>query len=160
MAGRSLDEARRIGRAELRDVEKLRASVARRGRNVVGPARRVIRERQAWDSITESQLEDRFLRLVQRYGLPEPVAQYEVCDSSQRFVARVDFAYPQAAVVIELDGAAFHMDRASFQRDRDRQNGLLLMGFTVLRFTYWDLADRELAVIESISKALTPKLSQ
>lgn len=155
---RSLDEARRGGLAELREVEALRASVARRGRNGVGPARRVIRERQAWDSITESDLEDRFLRLIQRSGLPKPVVQYEVKDDRQRFVGRADFAYPANALLIELDGAAFHMDPVSFQRDRERQNQLLILGFTVLRFTYWDLVDRQEMVIDSILSALRPKL--
>ena len=160
MAARSLDEARRLGTADLVGVDRLRASVARRGRNGVGPARRVIGERKAWDSITESSLEDRFLRMIQRSGLPRPVGQYTVSDDRMRFVGRVDFAYPENAVLIELDGAAFHMDTASFQRDRERQNRLLLLGFTVLRFTYWDLTEREPVVIDSILRALSSKLSR
>lgn len=148
--GSCLDEARRCGLVTLEEVAAVLHRVARRGRNGVGPARRILTERLAWDQITESQLEDRFLRLLQRYGLPRPHCQHTICDSSGGFVARVDFAYPDSRLVIELDGARFHTDRASFQRDRERQNRLTGLGFKVLRFTYWDVLAAPESVIDTI----------
>jgi very-short-patch-repair endonuclease len=68
----------------------------------------------------------------------------------------VDFAFPVPMVAIEVDGWAFHTDPEAFQRDRERQNKLALMGWQVLRFTWLDLvqhSDRVLAqVVAAISR--------
>ena len=153
-AGSCLDEARRLDLVSLEDVARVLHQVARRGRNGVGPARRILNERLAWDQITESQLEDRFLRLIQRYELPRPDVQYNVTDSSGATVARVDFAYPEARLLIELDGAAYHSDRKTFQLDRSRQNRLVSLGFVVLRFTYWDLMAGPEHVVDTVDSFL------
>jgi very-short-patch-repair endonuclease len=111
-------------------------------------------ERLAWDQITDSQLEDRFLRIIQRSDLPRPIAQFVVEDEAGAFVGRVDFAYPNAALLIELDGAAFHSDRQRFQRDRTRQNRLVALGYTVLRFTYWDVLAGSDVVVDTLGSFL------
>jgi predicted transcriptional regulator of viral defense system len=152
--GSCLDEARRQGLVTLEEVALVLHQVARRGRNGVGPARTILTERLAWDQITDSQLEDRFLRVLQRSRLPQPACQHTVLDGSGAFVARVDFAYPDERLVIELDGARFHTDRATFQRDRARQNRLVGLGYTVLRFTYWDVMAAPDYVIDSIDTFL------
>ena len=154
IAGSCLDEARRRDLVSLEEVARVLHQVARRGRNGVGPARRILSERLAWDQITESQLEDRFLRLVQRYELPRPEVQYKVTDSSGTNIARVDFAYPDARLLIELDGAAYHSDRKTFQHDRNRQNRLVSLGFVVLRFTYWDIMATPDHVVDTIDSFL------
>ena len=153
-AARCLDEGRRVGVVELREAATLLHQVARRGRNGVGPARRIIMERLAWDQVTESQLEDRFLRLLQRHGLPEPAGQVELRDRG-RLVGRVDFMYRDARVVIELDGAAYHSDPKTFRRDRERQNQLILMGLRVLRFTSWDILAAPEFVVDQVLLALS-----
>ncbi len=152
--GSCLDEARRVGLVTLEEVASLLHQVARRGRNGVGPARKILTERLAWDQITESQLEDRFLRLLQRFGLQRPEGQFPVHDSSGAFVARVDFAYPADHLLIELDGARFHSDRVTFQTDRARQNRLIALGYKILRFTYWDVMAAPEYVIESVDGLL------
>ena len=149
--GSCLDEARRRELVTLEEVARVLHQVARKGRNGVGPARRVLTERLAWDQITDSQLEDRFLRLIQRANLPQPRSQFVVTDDVGAFVARVDFAYPEASLLIELDGAAFHSDRAKFQRDRSRQNRLVALGYTVLRFTYWDVLAGPDVVVDTLA---------
>ncbi len=104
--------------------------------------------------MTDSQLEDRFLRLLQRSDFPEPRSQFEVLDEFGRFVARVDFAYPATKLLIEIDGAEFHSDQATFRRDRVRQNRLVGLGYTVLRFTYWDLLAGPEFVLDTLSPLL------
>ncbi|MGI8814055.1 MAG: endonuclease domain-containing protein [Pseudonocardia sp.] len=47
---------------------------------------------------------------------------------------RVDFAFPVARLVVEVDGWAWHSDAARFRSDRARQNALVLAGWAVLRF--------------------------
>jgi len=53
-----------------------------------------------------------------------------------------DSVFARDRLVIELDGWAFHTTPDRFQRDRSRQNRLVPSGWTVLRFTWRDLADR------------------
>ena len=154
--GSCLDEARRREMVTLEEVARVLHQVARRGRNGVGPARRILTERLAWDQITDSHLEDRFLRLVQRSGLPQPLGQHVVRDETGAIVARVDFAYPDVSLLIELDGAAFHSDHGSFQRDRVRQNRLVGLGYTVLRFTYWDVLAGPDFVVDTLASFLPP----
>ena len=152
VVGRCLDEARRRGMVDLETVAALRKAVARKGRNGVGPARIVIAQRSQWDQVTESALESRFVRLVQSQGLPMPESQHQIRNEGGAVIARVDFAYPDKKVAVELDGAAYHSDVESFQRDRVRQNQLTLLGWIVIRFTYWDLhaGDRVANTLSSV----------
>ena len=69
-------------------------------------------------------------------------------------MARLDLAFPAAMVAIEVDGMAYHSDAVRFQRDRTRQNLLVSLGWTVLRFTWWDLVDRPDYVVTTIRRAV------
>ena len=83
---------------------------------------------------TDSVLEDAFLGLCRRHGLPEPRRQVEVPG-----LGRVDFYYDDARIVIELDGYEYHRDRPAFQTDRTRSNALGVGGELVLRYTHADV---------------------
>lgn len=84
-----------------------------------------------------SELEGRLSRVLRRAGLPTPVAQHEVRTSRGRFVARLDFAYPELRLGIETHGYRWHGGRERWARDLARENRLKRMGWTVLVFT-WD----------------------
>jgi very-short-patch-repair endonuclease len=45
----------------------------------------------------------------------------------------------------------FHIDPASFQRDREKQNRVQLLGWTVYRFTWRQLVDQPEAVIRILA---------
>lgn len=49
---------------------------------------------------------------------------------------RLDAAYPEARVAVELDGAAFHGSREARERDLRRDTALAALGWVVLRFSY------------------------
>lgn len=66
----------------------------------------------------------------------------------------VDLAFPAHRIAIEIDGWAWHSDAERFRRDRQRQNALVLAGWTVLRFTWHDLNNRPAAVVDEIRRAL------
>jgi hypothetical protein len=152
--GRWFDTALRLELTSPDDVGRLLLAVAARGRNGVAVARRLVEERMGWTERTESELEDRFLRLVRHAGLPPPVAQWEV-DHEGRSLGRTDFGWPASRVGVELDGYAFHKDPSTFRHDRYRQNRLVLAGVTVLRYTWWDIDLRPDAVLEELRGALT-----
>ena len=146
---RALESALRAGLSLRRLVWRLDA-LGGRGRPGAAALRRVLDQRRGTVP-TESELETRFVQLVRDAGLPDPERQYEVRDGSG-LVARIDFAYPTRRLAIELDGFGPHADR--FQRDRTRQNRLVLLGWTVLRFTWADVIERRAHVVATLATAL------
>lgn len=67
--------------------------------------------------------------------VPQWVQQYAVRLPNGRS-ARLDAAYPEARVAVELDGAAFHGSREARERDLRRDTALAALGWVVLRFSY------------------------
>lgn len=108
---------------------------SRRGRRGVGVLRSVVE-----DSYGRVIPDSHFNRLVEvlldRSGAPAPTVEHEVRDAAGRFVARVDLAYPELRIAIELDGKRDHMTGRAFEHDRARQNRLELEGWLVLRYTW------------------------
>ena len=80
--------------------------------------------------------------------------QYVVRDGD-RFVARVDFAYPDERVAIEADGYRYHDDRRTFDDERARGNDLEALGWRVLRVTSEHLERHRESVAEWIRRALS-----
>ena len=66
----------------------------------------------------------------------------------------VDVAFPDYRLAIEVDGRAYHSGPERFQADRTRQNRLVGLGWTVLRFTWSDLTDRPAYVLTAIQAAI------
>lgn len=153
-AGRCLDEAVRTGLATDRAVASELHRVARRGRNGVGPMRRVLSDRLGWSSLTESQLEAEFARIMLSAGVELPTPQVNIAKRNGRLIARVDFVYRDLRLVIALDGERYHSDRKTFQRDRRQQNDLVLEGYRILRFTAWDVFAAPEYVVASVVAAL------
>jgi very-short-patch-repair endonuclease len=63
---------------------------------------------------------------------------------------KVDVAFPEEKVAIETDGWAFHSSQEDFQKDRERQNKIALLGWKVLRFTWLDLTEYPQRVLAEI----------
>jgi very-short-patch-repair endonuclease len=70
----------------------------------------------------------------------------------------VDFYWPQARLVVEIDGWGFHRSHRAFEDDRDRDVKLHLAGCDALRFTKLGLARAPAAVegMLSISAGAEP----
>ena len=79
----------------------------------------------------ESPLERRFLRLLRAAGLPEPEVQYPIREG-ERLVARVDFAYPEIRLAMEVDGYRWHGGRRAWVRDLSRGNGIAARSWRIL----------------------------
>jgi hypothetical protein len=100
-------------------------------------------------TLTRSQLEDRFVALLDAHGLPRPRLNAHVEGRE------VDVLWPGRKLVVELDGYAFHKDRQAFQRDREKTNALVAAGCKVLRFTYEDVVRRPRHVAARIESLLS-----
>ena len=121
----------------------------------MGTIRPFIEERLAWDTITESDLEDLFRAVVSRSPHPMPESQFRLFDPVADFVGRFDFAYATRVSLIETDSERWHMDPASFQRDREKQNRAHALGWTVYRFTWRQLMDDPQSVLDIIDAIWT-----
>jgi very-short-patch-repair endonuclease len=100
----------------------------------------------------ESDLETLLLKVLHEHGLPEPARQHRVTVDGRTF--RIDLAYPALRLAIESDGFAFHGDRSAFESDRERQNLLVLAGWTVLRFTWRQICSQPAWVAEQVRRAI------
>ncbi len=90
------------------------------------------------DARAESPFESRLRAELIQARVPPPVLQH-VVRADGRFVARVDFAWPDIRLAVEADGAGVHASAAALQGDLRRQNAVLRAGWTMLRFTWADL---------------------
>jgi hypothetical protein len=105
------------------------------------------------DSGGESRLERRFLGLVRAAGLPRPITQHRV-RSEGRHVARVDFLYPVARVVIEVSRRLGHSNPTDRKRDAQRRNELQDLGYRVYEYTWGDLTCRPDYVVATLRQRL------
>ena len=128
-------------------------------RHGAGRVRRVL-DRRAADTggIPESPLETEFEELLRRFALPTAVRQHVVVDGGE-FVARLDFAYPDLRVDLEVDGARWHSADAAQARDHRRDAHLARLGWTVLRFTAWDIRFRPEWVATEVRSVLREQAS-
>lgn len=124
------------------DLDDVRQALARAGRTHAGRAvlRSIVDGHPG--TATESALETLVWRLIMRARLPAPLRQYTVTDGYGRFVARVDFAWPDAGIVVEADGYEYHSSSRDWRRERQRQNALVKLGWTVYRITWQDATRR------------------
>ncbi|HET9162061.1 MAG TPA: hypothetical protein VFN89_01280 [Solirubrobacterales bacterium] len=78
---------------------------------------------------TRSSLERRFLELCIEARLPRPWTNYAVEGYE------LDCYWPEHRFAVELDVFETHGTRAAFERDRERQEDLLLVGIAMTRVT-------------------------
>jgi hypothetical protein len=121
----AIENALRRGLTSKPQLQQTLARLARRGRPGTQQFRRAVALHLAERAFTESDAEHRLLRLIERLGFPPPVPQYEVRDGTGRFVARVDFAYPELKIAIEYDSYAHHLGTEAHDRDGARRNAIV-----------------------------------
>jgi very-short-patch-repair endonuclease len=128
--GRAAVEAA-INEADKRDVvdpETLRAALdVAPTRPGLGVLREVLDRRTF--TLTDSELERRFLPIARRAGLSQP----KTGEWLNGF--RVDFHWPELGLVVETDGLRYHRTAAQQARDRLRDQAHTAAGLTPLRFT-------------------------
>jgi Protein of unknown function (DUF559). len=111
------------------DPERLRQFADERAGLDGVPILRRILDRRTF-TLTESELERRFLRLVRRAGLPAPLTQQKLNGF------RVDFYWPELGLVVEADSLRYHRTPSEQARDRERDQAHTEAGLTPLRFTH------------------------
>jgi very-short-patch-repair endonuclease len=66
----------------------------------------------------------------------------------------VDFFWPQARLVVEVDGYRVHGHRAAFERDRRKGLALVAAGYRVIRITWIQLVHEPVLVAAQLARAL------
>ena len=130
---RALDDALRRRITTLDKIERLLHRVSGRGARGCSTLRRLAKDRIDI-GVTESELESQVLQLLRAEGFPTPNLQYEIRDQGQ-FLARVDFAYPEARVAIEVGSFTYHSAPKDWEHDHSRHNHISSRGWTVLYIT-------------------------
>jgi very-short-patch-repair endonuclease len=130
---------------ELIDPEELRSGLeALAGFPGVGRLRAVLDRRTF--TLTDSELERRFLPLARRAGLGPPQTGV-VVDGY-----KVDFYWPELDLVVETDGLRYHRTPASQARDLRRDQAHLAAGRTPLRFTHAQVAFEPGGVVTTLER--------
>ena len=155
-AGLVLDDALRRGLTTMRKLRRRLEAEGRSGRDGTAAMRRLLAVRTEADENVESALEARLVRALRRAGLPPPALQHEVRDGGQ-LVARLDAAYPELRLGIEVHGYRWHSGRQRWQRDLRRENRLKRAGWTVLVYTWDDVVADGGRVVEEVGAAITER---
>jgi predicted transcriptional regulator of viral defense system len=127
------------GRTTFARLESTFLRLAARGRTGIARTRAVLAALDG-EPPTESELEAMFNRLLVARNLPLPTRQVTF-DWTDEESGRVDCWYPDARVIVELDGRRFHARLAAFERDRRRDQAALMEGIPTLRFTHHQITD-------------------
>ena len=112
------------------------------------------------DSGGHSFLERRFLQLVRQAMIPRPSTQV-VHQNTDGTIARVDFEWTGAWLIVEVNGRRGHAGDADRAKDAHRRNELQAIGFRVLEFTTRMVLDRPEQTAQAVRNALaSPWLSR
>ena len=137
---------------DLASLEAIQAAVvdhARQGRRGIVALREAIADWSIEQKPADSALETIMARLITRHGLA-PVEFHPVIEGYE-----VDFRVCDTPVILECDGWRYHgLDRANFERDRERDATLAAAGWVVIRFTYRAIVSRPAATAQRIRAAV------
>lgn len=127
---------------------------ARRGRPGVAVLRAVVEQRGPGYVPPESVLEAKLLEVVAVGGLPVPVRQHRLSWLAAGD-GRVDFAYPAARLIVEVDSRRWHTRMKDFEDDERRDLEALANGWRTARVSWTALQNEPTWVCSRITAALT-----
>jgi hypothetical protein len=140
-----LDRAERLRLLDFAELQQLLARYP--GRPGTPSLQATLSHYTAGTVVTRSELEERFLALCDRFGLPRPNVN-TVVEGEE-----VDFLWADCALIVEVDGYAWHRSPSAFTSDRERDVQLVLAGYRVLRFTWAQVTSRPNYVARAVRRA-------
>jgi len=149
---RAVEQAELLGLLDLAAIADVLARIARpRG---VRNLRRCLGAERLDASLTQSALERRFLRLCLDAGLTRPVLQHPI-ELAPGGWHKVDFAWPERRLAVEVDGGAVHTTHAAARRDRHLDRQIRDAGWRVERFMEDDVVDAPASVLAAVRTLLS-----
>lgn len=137
---------------EVLDLEAVEDLLARSARRPGVPALRAVVGNDRPLEFTRSELERRFLALCERSGLPRP--RVNVWIPLEGDGVEADFVWDRERLIVEVDGYAAHRTRPAFERDRVRDQRLMLAGWRVVRVTWRQIVRDPRGVAATIATLL------
>jgi very-short-patch-repair endonuclease len=125
----------------------------RRGRTGCELFAELLRIREAY-GVTDSPLESDFGHLIRRAGLLEPVRGYTVIESNH-FLAKVDFAWPEKKLCVQVHGSSVHRQQTTWEKDQQVENTLQAHRWTVLKVTHRMLTQSEASLAALLRRELS-----
>lgn len=101
-------------------------------------------------ALTRSEAERRLLKLIRAAKLPVPQTNTVVAGWE------VDALWSARRLVVEVDGYAYHGNRAAFERDRRKDAALTAAGYRVVRVTWRQIVDEPHALVALLARLLPP----
>ena len=145
--------ATRAEQLRLSDPLSLGDLVARHRRRPGTPAlRELLAAGRVGGAATRSELESRFLALLDRLPLPRPEVNLPI-ELGDRWI-EADFAWPGERLIVELDGRATHATVAAFESDRARDRAAAVAGWRVIRVTWRQLHDGPRGLARDLERLL------
>jgi hypothetical protein len=122
-------------------------------RSAARNTRALLAEHYPGSTPTESQLEEGFLALCRRAGLPQPEVQQWITLPDGGDPIRADFLWRRERVIVETDGEKVHGTRQRRRSDRRKDQRLIIHGFRPVRTDGQQVFERP-AELEARLKAL------
>lgn len=149
---RVLERSEELGRFDLVAIDDLLGrTVGHPGHGRLRRALSIYREDPAF---VRSKLEQSFLGLVRKAGLPTPAMNFNVAGYE------LDAYWEAERFVVELDAYEMHGSHAAFERDRLRQEDLKLRGVEMIRVTGPRLEREPGAVMDRVGAHLEQRRRQ
>ncbi|HEX3622098.1 MAG TPA: DUF559 domain-containing protein [Acidimicrobiales bacterium] len=132
------------------------AELAGRGRKGVAVMRAILAERPEGYVAPESELEVRFLAVLDAAGLPAPVRQLDT-GGPDGWIGRADYAYRAEGVRMEVDGRTHHTAKLDRDADERRDAALRAGGWRhIERFTWADVMVEPGQTVARVRRHLHP----
>ena len=131
----------------------IRMAMRHKGRRGIRSIRALI-DRDAPPSVTIQAAHRMLLELIRGSGLPHPRTEFEIDGRP------ADIVWPEAKLVVEMDGGAFHNTVARIERDKVRDAERAALGYLTIRVTWGELTQHPGAVISRISRAYALRTAQ
>ena len=107
------------------------------------------------DSAAKSRLERAFLRLCRRASLPAPRVNAWIPLPIPAGGLEVDFTWPDRKLAVETDSSSLHGTARARRNDAARDRALMLAGWRVARYTWWDVTVEPTRVAAEVRDLLT-----
>jgi hypothetical protein len=140
-------------------VARVYRQVNRRGRAGIGKLASVLDQRSPGEPEPRSALEDRVDKLLADASLPSPLKEHPL-PSDQEYRGYVDRAWPEALLILEIDGRSWHAREASMANDRARDRSAARSGWLTLRVLSDEVGACPDLVVDDLVAAYAMRLGQ
>lgn len=125
--------------------EMIKMAVRHKGRRGITKVRAPI-DRDAPPSVTVKEAHRMLLEVIRSSSLPHPKTEVPIGPY------RADILWPEAKLIVEMDGSKWHGTPGRIEHDKRRDAELAALGYLTIRVTWNDLTKDPIATISRIAR--------